>query len=95
MFRFSKHDQIGEVKIPLNTIDLARTTEDWRALTKVETDNTQVSGLQESLKRTDHLVAALIRRTDHYRCEIDDVRLPIMLSTSQYPNRVFAPIAVA
>lgn len=41
--RFSKHDQIGEVKIPLNTIDLAQTIEEWRPLTKVESDNDQVS----------------------------------------------------
>lgn len=34
--RFSKHDQIGEVKIPLNQIDLAQTIEEWRDLTSVE-----------------------------------------------------------
>lgn len=43
MNRFSKHDQIGEVRIPLNTIDLAQTIEEWRNLTKVETDGGQVS----------------------------------------------------
>ncbi|KAG9510156.1 Synaptotagmin 1 [Fragariocoptes setiger] len=39
--RFSKHDQIGEVRIPLNTIDLAQTIEEWRNLTRVETDGGQ------------------------------------------------------
>lgn len=39
--RFSKHDQIGEVRIPLNTIDLAQTIEEWRNLTKVETNGGQ------------------------------------------------------
>jgi len=34
--RFSKHDQIGEVRIPLNQIDLAQTIEEWRDLTSVE-----------------------------------------------------------
>lgn len=34
--RFSKHDQIGEVKIPLNHVDLAQTIEEWRDLTSVE-----------------------------------------------------------
>ncbi|XP_055929504.1 synaptotagmin-1-like [Argiope bruennichi] len=34
--RFSKHDQIGEVKIPLNTLDLAQTIEEWKELTSVE-----------------------------------------------------------
>lgn len=43
LFRFSKHDQIGEVRIPLNTIDLAQTIEEWRNLTRVETDGGQVS----------------------------------------------------
>ena len=46
--RFSKHDQIGEVKIPLNTIDLAQTIEEWRPLTKVEADNDVVSDAAES-----------------------------------------------
>jgi synaptotagmin-1 len=34
--RFSKHDQIGEVKIPMNHVDLAQTIEEWRELTSVE-----------------------------------------------------------
>lgn len=34
--RFSKHDQIGEVKIPLNHVDLAQTIEEWRDLSSVE-----------------------------------------------------------
>jgi hypothetical protein len=42
-YRFSKHDQIGEVKIPLNQIDLAQTIEEWRDLTSVEGEQGQVS----------------------------------------------------
>lgn len=34
--RFSKHDQIGEVKIPMTTVDLAQTIEEWRELTSVD-----------------------------------------------------------
>lgn len=34
--RFSKHDQIGEIKIPMNHIDLAQTIEEWRDLSSVE-----------------------------------------------------------
>ncbi|XP_076343879.1 synaptotagmin-1-like [Tachypleus tridentatus] len=34
--RFSKHDQIGEVKVALSTVDLAQTIEEWRELTGVE-----------------------------------------------------------
>lgn len=41
--RFSKHDQIGEIKIPLSSIDLAQIIEEWRDLTKVESNNEQVS----------------------------------------------------
>ena len=30
--RFSKHDQIGQVVIPLNSVDLGRIVEEWRVL---------------------------------------------------------------
>ncbi|XP_018495410.2 synaptotagmin 1, partial [Galendromus occidentalis] len=36
--RFGKHDQIGEVKIPMNSIDLAQTIEEWRDLTSADND---------------------------------------------------------
>uniref|UniRef100_T1JJ35 C2 domain-containing protein n=1 Tax=Strigamia maritima TaxID=126957 RepID=T1JJ35_STRMM len=39
--RFSKHDQIGEVKLPLNQVDLAQTIEEWRDLTSVEGEQGQ------------------------------------------------------
>lgn len=41
--RFSKHDQIGEVKVPLCQIDLAQTIEEWRELISVEGEGGQVS----------------------------------------------------
>jgi len=40
--RFSKHDQIGEVKIPLCQLDLAQTIEDWKELSSVEGEGGQV-----------------------------------------------------
>ena len=40
--RFSKHDQIGEVKVPLFQIDLAQTIEEWRELQSVEGEGGQV-----------------------------------------------------
>lgn len=40
--RFSKHDQIGEVKVPLCQIDLAQTIEEWRELVSVEGEGGQV-----------------------------------------------------
>lgn len=48
--RFSKHDQIGEVRIPLNTIDLAQTIEEWRLLTRVKTDGGQLGDICFSLR---------------------------------------------
>lgn len=48
--RFSKHDQIGEVRIPLSTIDLAQTIEEWRNLTKVKTDGGQLGDICFSLR---------------------------------------------
>ncbi|XP_037903939.1 synaptotagmin 1-like isoform X1 [Hermetia illucens] len=39
--RFSKHDQIGEVKVPLCTVDLAQTIEEWRELQSVEGEGGQ------------------------------------------------------
>ncbi|XP_064628797.1 synaptotagmin-1-like isoform X1 [Lineus longissimus] len=37
--RFSKHDQIGLVKVPLNSVDLGRVIEEWRDLTSPESEN--------------------------------------------------------
>lgn len=36
--RFSKHDQIGEVRVPLNQVDLGQIVEEWRDLTSAEVD---------------------------------------------------------
>lgn len=47
--RFSKHDQIGEVKIPLCQVDLAQTIEEWRDLVSVEGDGGQVSDTLEKI----------------------------------------------
>ncbi|XP_042149115.1 synaptotagmin-1 isoform X2 [Ixodes scapularis] len=48
--RFSKHDQIGEVKVPMNTIDLAQTIEEWRDLTGVEGEQGQLGDICFSLR---------------------------------------------
>lgn len=40
--RFSKHDQIGEVKVPLCQVDLAQTIEEWKELQSVEGEGGQV-----------------------------------------------------
>lgn len=43
--RFSKHDQIGEVKLPLCMVDLAQTIEEWGEVTSIEGDNGQENKL--------------------------------------------------
>lgn len=48
--RFSKHDQIGEVKVPLCQIDLAQTIEEWRELQSVEGEGGQV--ISQSINMT-------------------------------------------
>jgi len=48
--RFGKHDQIGEVKIPMNTIDLAQTIEEWRDLTSVDGDKEVLGDICFSLR---------------------------------------------
>ena len=42
--RFSKHDQIGEIRIPMNQIDLAQTIEEWRDLQSVEEEGPEKLG---------------------------------------------------
>lgn len=37
--RFSKHDQIGQVRVPLNSVDLGGVVEEWRDLESPESDS--------------------------------------------------------
>lgn len=48
--RFSKHDQIGEVKVPLCQVDLAQTIEEWRELQSVEGEGGQLGDICFSLR---------------------------------------------
>lgn len=41
--RFSKHDQIGQVQIALNSVDLGRVVEEWRDLQSPDNDAEKVS----------------------------------------------------
>lgn len=36
--RFSKHDQIGQIQVPLSSVDLARVIEEWRDLSPPDDD---------------------------------------------------------
>lgn len=47
--RFSKHDVIGEIKIPMNTLDLAKPIEEWRDLDSA--DQEEVRAMQWSVSR--------------------------------------------
>ncbi|XP_048878231.1 synaptotagmin-2-like isoform X1 [Brienomyrus brachyistius] len=42
--RFSKHDIIGEVKLPMNTVDLGQPIEEWRDLESVEKEEPEKLG---------------------------------------------------
>ncbi|KAA3682510.1 synaptotagmin-1 [Paragonimus westermani] len=41
--RFSKHDQIGQIQVPLGSVDLARVIEEWRDLSPPDDDEKKVS----------------------------------------------------
>lgn len=41
--RFSKHDIIGEVKVPMNTVDLGQPIEEWRDLQGGEKEEVRVA----------------------------------------------------
>jgi len=41
--RFSRHDIIGEVRVPMNQVDLGTVTEEWRDLVSAENDKENVS----------------------------------------------------
>lgn len=41
--RFSKHDVIGEIKIPMNTLDLAKPIEEWRDLDSADQEEVSIS----------------------------------------------------
>ncbi len=47
--RFSKHDVIGEVKIIMNTLDLAQPIEQWRDLDSAEKEEVHLSFICQSL----------------------------------------------
>ncbi|MBN3275803.1 SYT2 protein, partial [Polyodon spathula] len=42
--RFSKHDIIGEVKVPMNTVDLGKPIEEWRDLESAEKEEPEKLG---------------------------------------------------
>lgn len=70
--RFSKHDQIGEVKLPLCQVDLAQTIEEWRDLISVEGEGGQVSASRQQPPQlplntpTCQIFANLGTRNEHF-----------------------------
>jgi len=41
--RFSKHDHIGQLKVPLNSVDLGRVVEEWREVEPPDSSEDKVS----------------------------------------------------
>lgn len=74
--RFSKHDQIGEVKVPLCQVDLAQTIEEWRELQSVEGEGGQV---RSTLTLAQHTV--LLRWYDLITSETFTILLNIIRKT--------------
>lgn len=68
--RFSKHDQIGEVKVPLCQIDLAQTIEEWRELQSVEGEGGQVSNQNQSRPVYGSLFYLIKISFSHHSCLI-------------------------
>ena len=48
--RFSKHDQIGQVHVPLNSVDLGRVIEEWRDITSPDNEAEKVSSCHVTRK---------------------------------------------
>jgi len=48
--RFSKHDQIGEVKVPLCMVDLAQTIEEWKDIQSIKIDDQYLGDICFSLR---------------------------------------------
>merc|ERR1712001_91779 len=48
--RFSKPDQIGEVKVPLCMVDLAQTIEEWKDIQSVKVDDQYLGGICFSMR---------------------------------------------
>lgn len=40
--RFSKHDAIGDIKVPMNKVDFSHITEEWRDLQSAEKEEVRV-----------------------------------------------------
>jgi len=41
--RFSKHDHIGQLKVPLNSVDLGRVVEEWRDIQPPDSSDDKVT----------------------------------------------------
>lgn len=40
--RFSKHDAIGDIKVPMNKVDFSHVTEEWRDLQSAEKEEVRL-----------------------------------------------------
>lgn len=54
--RFSKHDIIGEVKVPMNTVDLGQPIEEWRDLQGGEKEEVSARAGRSTLQRGEEVL---------------------------------------
>lgn len=54
--RFSKHDAIGAVKIPMSSVDFSQSLQEWRDLQKAEKE--EVGAQCERRRRVEHEIRA-------------------------------------
>lgn len=66
--RFSKHDVIGEIKIPMNTLDLAKPIEEWRDLDSA--DQEEVRATQSSVSRVEIVRMWLKHKNNNFKCHV-------------------------
>ena len=69
--RFSKHDQIGQVHVPLGSVDLGRVIEEWRDITSPDQDAEKViDRLTHTQTHTDRQCSrSLLPQTDSRKAE--------------------------
>lgn len=78
--RFSKHDQIGEVKVPLCQVDLAQTIEEWKELQSVEGEGGQV------------ILSFTLGNTPRHRSDLlNGSVIPLMTLLNAFSLIIYAP----
>jgi len=67
--RFSKHDQIGQVHVPLGSVDLGRVIEEWRDITSPDQDAEKVIDRLTHTHTDRQCSRSLLPQTDSRKAE--------------------------